>query len=727
VTHVPILGPPSGRHRSRGGAAPPRPAGTTPTASERLDTRAAHRIVALMVGLATFLNNWPAATEVQVAASAAGGDTGFVVFAMAAESAAVAILMVVLLRHSVAGRWTRTAATWTAAAGLLVPAVAPSRITLLIGLMAVAWMTQSVTTLRGVVSDAPGDEAAGGQQRVQTWVYRVVLAAQITYVAFAWITNRWWTANVFFAGVLFTSGLMLLINPTMRRADPKVLHLPGTDQPLLAYRKYRPAVWAVLSLALSWVIYGIFFAAAQPELTRFGWKAGAASWIVVGIAATRVLTLRLRRGAGRDGGSSRRNQQHGRVLASSAFIMCASSAVLLLTILPVGRWPATTGLVTGGVVFQVSMNRSNPIVREYLAARSVDVSNLLNVGGMVGVLIGGGLPTILHWPGLVGVWGACAVGMVAIARATLAHRYDQLLAVVPEVDVYEFTAARTEEELIRCTVRPRRSGPDLGGYEPVAPFEAGPGTNVMISAPLNPGMRFQYWPFHPLFTVLWNAEPLHDWLRDARPRPRTRGATQQPSPAPHLSLIGWPDAIVADPGTGQRYVDMAAAVAHEAVIARGSGSAPYLTDDRLVNAVITYEDLHSWEVVERLVLPNDRRFIPLRGEATRQAPDGPRRGRWIVTAEALGLPTELVTRARGRFLAGSLVTRPLHWLCPRNTRNALHTEVTHEGRRRSSVARNLEASRTVDRAGLPLRDSPDHTRRDQVSRRLDVGSPSMRA
>jgi hypothetical protein len=561
--------------------------------------------------------------------------------------------------------------------------------------MAVAWMTQSVTTLRGVVSDAPGDGPAGAQQRVQTWVYRVVLASQLAYVTFAWVTDRWWTANVFFAGVLLTSGLMLLINPTMRRADPKVLHLPGTDQPLLAYRKYRPALWAVLSLALSWVIYGIFFASAQPELTRFGWRPGVASWIVVGIAATRVLTLRLRRGVRTDGSASRLDQQHGRVLASSAVIMCASGAVLLLTVLPVGRWPATAGLVIGGVMFQVSMNRSNPIVREYLAARSVDVSNLLNVGGMVGVLIGGALPTVVDWPWLVGIWGACAVGLVAIARATLAHRYDQPLALVPEADVYEFTATRTEEELIRCTVSPGGSRRATPGYEPVAPFEAGPGTAVVISAPLDPGMRFQYWPFHPLFEVLWAAEPLRDWLRDRRTQAHTRGVAQEPPASPHLSLIGWPDAIVIDPDSGQGYIDLAATVAHEVVVARGCGSAPYLTNDGQVSAVITYEDLHSWEVVKRIVLPSRERFIPLRGEPALQAPDGARSARWIVSADALGLPTELVTRTRGRFLAGSLVTRPLHWLFPRDARNALHTEVTM---RDADAAALPETARPVARS-----------------------------
>ena len=80
------------------------------------------------------------------------------------------MLAMSVTRRNVAAPLTRVIATWLAGAGMLAPAIAPGRITLLVGFLALAWMSQTMYTLRSVISDAPGDRVAAGQQRVQAWV-----------------------------------------------------------------------------------------------------------------------------------------------------------------------------------------------------------------------------------------------------------------------------------------------------------------------------------------------------------------------------------------------------------------------------------------------------------------------------------------------------------------------------------------------------------------------------
>jgi hypothetical protein len=688
VLHVPLLSPP-GRHRRR---ADPAARGSTTTAQApagaRLDTRSSHYITGVVNGTSTFINNWAAIAVVQVAISAAQGSTGFVVLAMALESVAVVALMVFMsaTRRNVAAPGARAIATWLAAAGMLAPALWPNRITLLVGFLSLAWMSESMYTLRTVISDAKGDRAAAGQQRVQAWIYRSQLALQLGYVAIASATGSWRYANSVIAGLLAVEGVYLLVSAEMRRADPRTIHQPGADQPLLAILRYRPVFWAVLSVTASYVVSGLFFARAQTVLTGLGWSATAASWIVVGVAATRALTLRLRPTRGADGDLAEREQHHGRALIFSAVLMGLSAAALGVTLLPVGAVTATVGLVGSGVLCQYAMNRSNPIVRAYVAQRSVDASTWLNLGGMAGVALGGVLPVFTPWPWLVGIAAAVAAVMIGIAVATLGHRYetDAWRPLVPGTDVYEFAAVWTGQHL-RFTIRPGGRAPLPDGFEPVPPYTGGLGVDVVLKAPINPLMERQYWPSKRVFRIRWQPLTLERWLqrRQRRTPGRARAAVSATRPA--LELITHPaDCLWHDTASGTWYLDLMSVVAREGVVTRGVGPAPYHASGR-VWADITYEGVRSWEVIEEFVLPEGTRTQLVLAEAERWVkltpggrdliyeeptvtwPSGRRSGggqrstRWVVPAPAVALATTLFTRVRGEFEPGTLVATPFHY------------------------------------------------------------------
>ncbi len=687
MSHVPLLSSP-GRHRRRASPAARRSTATAQApAGARLNTKSSHYITGTVNGTSVFINNWAAVAVVQVAISAAEGSTAFVVFAMAAESAAVVLIMLAMsvTRRNVAAPLTRVIATWLAGAGMLAPAIAPSRITLLVGFLALAWMSQTMYTLRSVISDASGDRVAAGQQRVQAWVYRVGLTLQLGYVGIASATGSWRYANGAIAALLVLEGAYLLVSAEMRRADPRTIEQPGADQPLLEILRYRPVFWAVLSVTASYVISGLFFARAQTTLTGFGWSAGTASWIVVAVAATRALTLR-RTTREADDDLSEREQHHGRVLINSSALMGLSAAALGATLLPVGTITATVALVAAGVLCQYAMNRSNPIVREYIGQRSVDASNLLNLGGMLGAFVGGVLPVFMSWPWLVGTWAATAGAMIAIAVATLGHRYetDAWRPLVPKTTVYEFHGVWTGRNL-RFTIRPGGRAPLPEGFEPVPPYEGGLGVDVRLKAPINPRMERQYWPSKRLFTILWTPLTFEQWVRRPMRWSFARSRVTLVATKPALELVEHPrDCLRYDTASDSWYLNLTSAVPREGVLARGVGLAPYYASGR-VRATITYVGVRSWEVIEGFVvpeaarthldLPDAERWVRLtpggrdliyevqavRWASQRTPGDGGRSARWIVPASALELETTVFTRARGEFERGTLVATPFHY------------------------------------------------------------------
>jgi hypothetical protein len=686
---VPLLASP-GRHRRR---ADPAARGSTTTAQQapagaRLDTRSSHYLTGIVNGTSTFINNWAAVAVVQVAISVAQGSTKFVVFAMAVESLAVVALMTFtsVTRRNVAAPVTRALATWLAAAGMLAPAIAPGRITLMVGFLALAWMSQSMYTLRTVISDALGDRAAEGQQRVQAWVYRVQLALQLGYVGIVAATGSWRYANCVVAGLLAVEGTYLLVNREMRRADPRMIHQPGADQPLLDILRYRPVFWAVLSVTASYVVSGLFFARAQTLLTELGWSAGTASWIVVAVAATRALTLRLRTTRDANGDVQEREQHHGRALIFSGVLMGLSAAALGATLLPVGAITATVGLVGAGVLCQYAMNRSNPIVRAYIAQRSVDASTWLNLGGMAGVFVGGVLPVFMSWPWLVGTWVAVAAVMIAIAVATLGHRYetDAWRPLVPRATVYEFFGVWTGRTL-RFTVRPGGRTPLPDGFDPVPAYEGGLGVDVHLKAPINAEMERQYWPSKRLFRILWKPLTFEQWRQGRRRWRLDRPRATLVGTRPALELVKPPDGCLAyDIALDTWYLDLTCVVPREGVLARGWGRAPYCASGR-VRAEITYAGTRSWEVIDEFVLPEGTRTrldLPEAQRWVRLTPGGHdliheepamvwslagrsaagrRSSRWVVPADAVALETTLWTRVHGEFEQGTLVATPFHY------------------------------------------------------------------
>ena len=512
------------------------------------------------------------------------------------------------------------------------------------------------------------------------------MTLQLGYVGIASATGSWRYANGVIAALLLLEGACLLLSAEMRRADPRTIDQPGSDQPLLEILRYRPVFWAVLSVTASYVISGVFFARAQTMLTGFGWSATTASWIVVAVAATRALTLRLRTTREADDDLSEREQHHGRVLINSSGLMGLSAAALGATLLPVGAITATVALVGAGVLCQYAMNRSNPIVREYISQRSVDASNLLNLGGMLGAFVGGVLPVFMSWPWIVGTWAATAGAMIAIAVATLGHRYetDAWRPLVPKTTVYEFEGVWTGHTL-RFTIRPGGRAPLPEGFDPVPPYEGGLGVDVRLKAPINPRMERQYWPSKRLFTILWTPLTFEQWVQRPRRWSFARSRVTLVATKPALELVEHPgDCLRYDAASDGWYLDLTSAVPHEGVVARGVGPAPYNASGR-VRATITYVGVRSWEVIERLVVPEAARTHLVLHDAerwvrltpggrdliheepavtwpSRRTPVGGRRSaRWMVPASALELKTTVFTRARGEFDQGTLVATPFHY------------------------------------------------------------------
>jgi hypothetical protein len=596
---------------------------------------------------------------------------------MAAESAAVLAVMVVMsaTRRNVASPWTRAISTWVAAAGMLVPALVPNRLTLFGGFIALAWMGQSVVTMRSVISDAPGDRATAGQQRVQAWVYRVSLGFQLGYVAVASATGSWRYANIVVAAVLAVEGVYMLVGREMRQVHPKTVHQPGADQPLLSIIRYRPVFWAVLSVTASYVVSGVFFARAQSQLTTFGWSAAGASWIVVAVAATRALTLRRRPTGEAKDELAEREAHHGRALISSGAIMALSAAALGATLLPVGAVTATVALVAAGVLFQFAMNRSNPVVREYIAKRSVDASNWINLGGMLGVSFGGVLPAFMSWPWLVATCGAFAVVMLGIAWATIGHRYetDAWRPRVPRTTMYEFEAEWVRRHL-RFEIRPGGRAPLPNGFDPVPAYEAGLGVDVKMKAPINAQMEHQYWPSKPFFKILWMPRRFDQWMRDRERRTLGPARIMIPAAEPALELTADPGHCLRQDQTGAWFVDLMSVVPRPGVLAEGDAPAPYLAGD-WVRAEIRYEGLQRWELMATLELPDGvytgvaladtERWAPLTAEGRDQIRHQPahegRPARWVVPASALDLSRTVFTRAHGQFEEGTLVAKPFHY------------------------------------------------------------------
>jgi hypothetical protein len=336
------------------------------------------------------------------------------------------------------------------------------------------------------------------------------------------------------------------------------------------------------------------------------------------------------------------------------------------------------------------MNRSNPIVRAYIAQRSVDASNLLNLGGMLGVFVGGVLPVFMSWRWLVATWAAVAAVMIAIAVATLAHRYetDAWRPLVPRTGVYEFAGLWTGRNL-RFTIRPGGRAPLPDGFHPVPAYAGGLGVNVVLKAPRNPQMERQYWPSKRLFRILWQPVTFERWLHRRTRRAFGRDRVMLLATRPALELVLPPDECLRyDTASDTWYLDLNCVVPREGVLARGRGRAPYYASER-VRAEITYRGIRSWEVIEQFVLPDRRRLrlpdaqrwarltrdghgriyeepeVTWRREVawpTRQmSPVGRRSARWVVPAAALELDTMLSTRTRGTFEQGTLVATPFHY------------------------------------------------------------------
>lgn len=84
-------------------------------------------------GLATLAGNWPSLVLIQTAVIAAQGSERFVKLALAAQSAGVVVVLVVMLalRRNLAGRWQLVASAWVGVVGMLIIAIRPDRATLL--------------------------------------------------------------------------------------------------------------------------------------------------------------------------------------------------------------------------------------------------------------------------------------------------------------------------------------------------------------------------------------------------------------------------------------------------------------------------------------------------------------------------------------------------------------------------------------------------------------------
>jgi hypothetical protein len=615
-----------------------------------------------------FIGSWPSVATIQVALVAAGGSTTFVKAVTAIETLAVGVLMVTMfgLHRNLAGPWARAASMWMAAAGMLAPALVPDRITLILGFLGLAWMGQSVTTLRTVISDARDDHPSAGQERVQAWVYRTLLGSQVVYVAVASLTGSWRYANMLFAAVIVVEGWYMLAGRAMRQVSPRTIHLPGSGQELRDALDYPPAIWAVLSVALTYVIYGLFFAQAQTQLAKFGVSPGAASWVVVGIGAVRALTLRRAPARDRDPGRFEGEEHHGRALIVSGAVMGASVVALGATLLPIGLLGAAAALIVSGVLLQYAMNRGNPIVRGYLAERSVAISSLLNIGAFFGAFFGGLLSAYLRWPALVAICVVCATSMIVLAWMTMRHRYeaDEWRPKVPKTDLYEFSGRRAGPHF-RYVIIPGGLASIRKGSGRVLSYAAGRGVDISIRAPKNRRIRYQYWRKKLLFRILWAPLTFERWLHKRRRRASVdMWATAATGPV--LELVGWPgDCLVCDDSNGTWFVDLRAALPRHTVWARGKGWAPCFDGDSgMVAAEISYRGVGYWEVIERLRLEPGMRLARLApgGQIYAERRLDPRhRPRWVIPAAALELKTEIVTRTRGDFPAGRLAVTPYHY------------------------------------------------------------------
>lgn len=116
-------------------------------------------------GLATLAGNWPSLVLIQTAVIAAQGSERFVKLALAAQSAGVVVVLVVMLalRRNLAGRWQLVASAWVGVVGMLIIAIRPDRATLFFGLLVSAWVFYASSSLRTALSPRAGSAAPGAQ------------------------------------------------------------------------------------------------------------------------------------------------------------------------------------------------------------------------------------------------------------------------------------------------------------------------------------------------------------------------------------------------------------------------------------------------------------------------------------------------------------------------------------------------------------------------------------
>ena len=582
------------RHRRARFAARPAAATTPATTKDRLlNTVAGHITTGRENGWVQFIGAWATVDVVQVAQTAAHGSTRFVKFAMTAESIGMGLLLLVaaLLQRNLTGRWNRALSTWVAAAGVAAPAVVPNQTTLLYGLIATAWMGQSVSTLRSVVAPRPGELAHRAQERVQAWMYGTMLGAQMVYVAIADGTGSWRAANAVIAALLFADGLYVLLAPDVRRADPRTMPLPGREQSLLDLLGYRPVIGAILAVTLGYVVFGLFFAEVQTELTHLGWGAGVASWIVVATGSSRFLTLELAR---RSAAAVEAEEHHGRAVILSGAALGASALLAAVTLFRAGLWPATIAIVAAGVMFQIGMNGANPVIRAYVAENSAAASTLVNLGTALGTVIGSGEAVVANWTTAVGTWIGCALLVLVIGWLTLGHRYEahDWHPRLPAASVLRIRARVVDGWRLEYVLEPRVK------LSPALPARTGgPGERVVAWSAFNPDKKRQYWRRNTLFQVApaRGVVALGRWLEENR-RARRGTATDR---APGLELLlPLEQCARHDADHGVWLIDSRAVLSRPRVVAQGVGRAPLVADDGRVHGQIPWDAVTHWRIVE---------------------------------------------------------------------------------------------------------------------------------
>jgi hypothetical protein len=565
-------------------------------------------------GLATLAGNWPSLVLIQTAVIAAQGSEQFVKLALAAQSAGVVVVLVVMLalRRNLAGRWQLVASAWVGVVGMSVIAVRPDRVTLFLGLLVSAWVFYASSTLRTAVSPRAGSAAPGAQSRVQTWMYSTVLVASLVYVAIGRSLTGWRIATVLLALTLAYEGTRLIFAPGRELPDPRRERQPGLHQPVRKVLTYWPLLWAILILTLTYVMLGLYFTDLQTELSHVGWGASQASWIVAAAGASRVLTLRVASFMSRAG-----EEHHGTALVWSAALLMVSALLAAWPLVSGGRVTAAVSLGAAGIVLQAAMNGCNPLIRAYIGQRSVDASTLVNIGAAAGQAIGTQVAVVIAWTGVVSGWGLAAIGIAVLAIVTVTHRYrvfhwDNTSGAKPP----DLPAAH--EYWLRGEPGPRGRvrldffvHPDTGlplGWRPLPRREVGPGERVTGLAAFDPSVEFQYWQGEPLlrFGRARRAMPLQrwsPWRLGLRWMAAQSSAVSATDPTPTLVVIGPLDEVLTLDERSQRWlIDPRSLVSHDCTLAEGVRTwrrprVPFVVDDGSVRGEITSGRINRWRVV----------------------------------------------------------------------------------------------------------------------------------